>query len=144
MIRPILQKPDPRLLERSQPVTMTTAMGTLIGDLMDTRMSRDGLSLSAVQIGTSLRVVALKPQLFYGFGIIINPEIVERSQATNEDLENCFSVDDGQSKFRVRRHNAIRVRFLDRKGQEHDLTSAGLSARAIQHEVDHLEGKLIA
>lgn len=144
MIRPILQKPDPRLLVPSIAVKSATVIDTLFSDLIDTRIQVDGVGLSAPQIGVHLRVIALSPRFFFGFKIIVNPEIVERSERKESAHEGCFSIEHGAPKFMIERHAVIRVKFTDRHGTEHTLTSSGMSARIIQHEVDHLDGKLIA
>lgn len=144
MIRQIIQKPDPRLLLPSVAVKTTTVIDSLFSDLIDTRIQVDGVGLAAPQIGVHLRVIALSPRFFFGFKIIVNPEIVERSERKEKASEGCCSIEHGAPKFLVERNAVIRVKFLDRHGDEHCLTSSGMSARIIQHEIDHLEGKLIA
>lgn len=144
MIREIIQAPDGRLLQKSEPVIPArTVLGTLIGDLIDTRRKYRAFGLSAVQIGVHLRVVAVDPRGFHGFRILINPEILELGGPIVEGNEGCMSIDHGRKVFRVKRHTMARIRFIDIRGETQHATTASFATRLIHHEVDHLDGKLI-
>jgi peptide deformylase len=144
-VHPIIQAPNPALLEPSFPVNrLRDAINDLMGDLIVTRLENDCAGLSAVQIGPHLRIVAVSPKLFYGFKILVNPQIVARSERMVTDHEGCMSIRHGVPRFQVSRHEFVQVHFMDRTGQMHDLRAEGFAARLIQHEIDHLDGKLIA
>ncbi|UCG61536.1 MAG: peptide deformylase [Candidatus Zixiibacteriota bacterium] len=141
--RPIVIFGDPVLREVSQPVEeFNQEVKDLVSDLTDTLKKARGLGLSAVQIGVLKRVfivdlsavdITAKPQVF------INPEIIE-SDGETEYEEGCLSFPGIYQK--ITRASKIRVRALDLTGQPFELEVEGLAARAIQHEYDHLEGKL--
>jgi len=143
-IRPIIQAPDPRLLQPSAPVGLFMPISGLVGDLISTRLEAGAAGLSAVQIGVHLRIVAVHPKEFFGFKILVNPEIVARSDEMVTTEEGCMSIGNGVPRFSVRRHKFVQVHFLDRKGEAHDFRAEGFAARLVQHEIDHLDGKLIA
>lgn len=144
MFRPIIQAPDPRLLQPSAPVGLFMPISGLIGDLISTRLEAGAAGLSAVQIGVHLRVVATHPMEFFGFKVLINPEIVARSDEMVTQDEGCMSIDRGKRLVPVARHKFVQLHFLDRKGEAHDIRAEGFAARLIQHEIGHLDGKLIA
>ena len=141
--RPIVIFGDPVLREVSQPVDeINQEVKDLVSDLTDTLKKARGLGLSAVQIGVLKRVfivdlsavdITAKLQVF------INPEIIE-SSGEAEYEEGCLSFPGIYQK--ITRASKIKVRALDLTGQPFELEAEGLAARAIQHEYDHLEGKL--
>lgn len=144
MIRPIIQAPDDRLLQKSEPVfPARTVVGELFGDLMDTRHKYQAFGLSAVQIRVHLRVVAVDPRGFHGFRLLINPEILELGGPIVAGTEGCMSIEHGRKRFTVKRHTIARIRFLDRNGEERHAITAAFATRLICHEIDHLDGKLI-
>lgn len=145
MIREIIQAPDPRLHQPSAPIRLhLDALGELVGDLIDTRVHHKAAGISAVQIGHHVRVVAVDPMRFFGFTLIVNPEIVERGRELVTDREGCMSIGHGKLRFMIRRHQVVTAKFLDRKGHERTAVCKGFAARLIQHECDHLEGVMIA
>lgn len=141
--RPIVIYGDPVLREVSQPVDeINQEVKDLVSDLVDTLKKARGLGLSAVQIGVLKRVfivdlsaVDITAQL----RVFINPEIIERD-GEEEYEEGCLSFPGIYQK--IVRPSKVRVRALDVDGKPFELEVGGLAARAIQHEFDHLEGKL--
>lgn len=150
MIRNIVQAPDKRLLQPSIPVRVNAdgsfpeGVKQVIADLIDTRYRGRGAALAAVQIGEHLNIVVTDPNLFYGYTVLANPEITDRGKQIVAGEEGCMSIDMGRLRFKVKRHQVVTVKFLDRNGVERVVVAKGLPARLIQHECDHLHGKLIA
>jgi len=137
----ILEFPDPRLRTKASPVTVVDdVLRTFIGDLFETMYAAPGIGLAATQVDVHKRLLVTdvsvdKDQPY----VLINPEIIEKDGVTVTD-EGCLSVPGYYEA--VERAEHIRVRFLDRDGSECELDVDGLLAVCIQHEVDHLEGKL--
>ena len=137
----ILHFPDPRLRTRAQPVAeVDDGIRRLVDDMVETMYAAPGIGLAATQVNVPWRVLVLDvsedrsdPRCF------INPEIVA-SDGDEEMEEGCLSVPGVYD--RVRRAERIRVRALDRAGQPFELDADGLLAVCIQHEIDHLDGKL--
>lgn len=140
-IRQILHHPDPRLRKRAAPVTEFGAdIATLVDDMFETMYDAPGIGLAATQIDVHQRVLVLDvsgdrsdPRHF------INPEILHR-EGEEEMEEGCLSVPGIYET--VRRADRIRVRACDRLGATFELDADGLLAVCIQHEMDHLDGKL--
>ena len=140
---PILQHPDPRLRQKASPVQQfDTALQRLIDDMFETMYDAPGVGLAATQVGVMLRLAVMDcapkdapPQPL----VIINPEMFDTSDKQDME-EGCLSVPDTNEK--VARFNRLKLRALDRKGQPFELDAEGLMAQAIQHEIDHLDGKL--
>ena len=140
-LRPILEYPNPRLRIRAQPVPeVTAAVRRLIDDMFETMYAAPGIGLSASQVGVHRRVVVVDVSpdhdAPYAF---VNPEI-EVLGGTQEREEGCLSVPGFQEL--VRRADRIRVTALGRDGEPFALAVEGLLSVCIQHECDHLEGKL--
>ncbi len=137
----ILEFPDPRLRKKAAPVeTVDDALRVLIGDLFETMYEAPGIGLAATQVDVHQRLLVTdvssdKSEPY----VLINPEIVEKDGVTVTD-EGCLSVPGYYEP--VERAEHIRVRFLDRNGQETEMEAEGLLAVCIQHEIDHLDGKL--
>ena len=138
----ILHYPDPRLHTRAKPVAQVDdRIRTLIADMGETMYAAHGIGLAATQVNVHERVVVIdlseeKNQL----QAFINPEIVARSEQEEIGEEGCLSVPgiyDG-----VERFNAVHVRALDAQGQSRVIEADGLLAVCIQHEMDHLMGKV--
>jgi peptide deformylase len=137
----ILHFPDPRLRNVAQPVTeVDDAIRALVDNLYETMYAAPGIGLAATQANVSKRVVVIdisenKDQPL----CLINPEILEL-RGIEEMEEGCLSV---PGIFEtVQRANWVHVRALDRNGQGFELEIDGLLAVCIQHEIDHLDGKL--
>jgi len=137
----ILTFPDWRLRNKAKPVSaVSDEIRHIVDDMLDTMYQAQGIGLAAIQVDIPLRIVVIdisenKDTPLY----LINPEIVER-QGMEEMDEGCLSVPGFYE--RVRRAEKIRVQALNRDGEAFDLETDGLLAVCIQHEVDHLDGKL--
>ncbi len=137
----ILHFPDPRLRTRARKVdTVDERLRTLVDDLLETMYQAPGIGLAATQVNIHQRVLVIdisseqdEPRVF------INPEILEATGHEEMD-EGCLSVPGIYE--RVQRANRIRVQALDRQGEAFELEAEGLLAVCIQHEIDHLDGKL--
>ena len=137
----ILHFPDPRLRTQAQPVTEVTAeIRTLVEDMFETMYDAPGIGLAATQVNVAQRVVVIDVSEEKNQPLcLINPEIVQHS-GVEEMEEGCLSV---PGIFEtVSRAEQIRVKALDRNGDALELDADGLLAVCIQHEIDHLEGKL--
>jgi len=100
-----------------------------------------GIGLAAIQVGYQLRMFVMDcSRSQSGYKAYINPKIVEKSDETLRDSEGCLSAPGKQGD--VRRHIRIILNYKDEEGEEHTKTFYNLEARCIQHEMDHLEGKL--
>jgi len=137
----ILHFPDPRLRQRALDVeSVDDALRKLIDDMFETMYQAPGIGLAATQVNVHKRVVVIdisrdqdQPQVF------VNPEILSREGVEEMD-EGCLSVPGFYE--RVQRAERVRVRALDRDGQPFEMETDGLLAVCIQHEIDHLDGKL--
>jgi len=137
----ILEFPDPRLRTKATPVEVVDdELRVLIGDMFETMYEAPGIGLAATQVDVHKRLlvtdVSTDKSAPY---VLINPEILEKDGVTVTD-EGCLSVPGYYEE--VERAEHIKVRFLDRDGAEVVLDAHGLLAVCIQHEMDHLEGKL--
>lgn len=141
---PILEFPDPRLRTKAVPVdparVTEPAFQTLLDDMFETMYEAPGIGLAASQVDVHQRFMVIDiseekndPRVF------INPEIVDRA-GDQVYQEGCLSVPGIYAD--VTRSNEITVRFVDRQGQAQELRADGLLAVCIQHEMDHLDGKL--
>ena len=137
----ILHFPDPRLRIKAKPVlAVTDATRRLIKDMLETMYAAPGIGLAATQVGVDERVIVVdvsddsdSPQAF------INPEILTQ-EGREISQEGCLSVPGVYED--VERAERIRVRALDRNGKRLEFDADGLLAVCIQHEIDHLNGKL--
>lgn len=152
MIRPILKMGDPRLwkVASAVPESMyaSAELDALINDMLDTMHDADGVGLAAPQIGVDLQLVV------FGFEhnerypdapevprtILLNPVITPLSQDMEDGWEACLSVPGLHGV--VSRFSMIRYEGMDRAGNQVDRTAEGFHARVVQHECDHLIGRL--
>ncbi len=113
-----------------------------IDDMFETMVHNEGIGLAAPQVSRSEQLVVMECEGEGGFPktVLINPKIVYYSPQVGEMWEGCLSVDNLRGK--VTRPSTIRVKFLDRQGVPQDLEASGLYGVCIQHEMDHLIGKL--
>ena len=138
---PILEDPDPRLKKVAAPVAaVTPEIRKLVADMAETMYSAPGVGLAATQVNVHKRVLVIdisetKDQL----RVFINPEILS-AEGEAECEEGCLSVPGYYDK--VTRAARIRVRALDENGETFELDAEGLLAVCIQHEMDHLIGKV--
>jgi peptide deformylase len=138
---PILEYPDPRLRIRAEPVTeVDETLKSLIADLLETMYAAPGIGLAATQVNVHKRLLVVDTSAEGNEPYcLINPEIVLADGQTTAE-EGCLSVPEYYD-F-VERAARIRVRALDRNGVPFELEAEGLLAVCIQHEMDHLDGKL--
>jgi len=138
---PILEYPDPRLRIRAEPVTKVDAeVRRLVADLLETMYAAPGIGLAATQVNVHRRILVCDVSTERNEPYcLINPEILSAEGKTNAE-EGCLSVPEFYDY--VERAAKIRVRALDRDGKPFELDVEGLLAVCIQHEMDHLEGKL--
>lgn len=146
-ILPIVIVPERVLKQKSSPVeTVDSNVQKLMSDMLETMYYGQGIGLAAVQVGALSRVIVLdlqqdddgqRPTNFYPL-FMANPEILEKSSETCSALEGCLSVPGQQ--ISITRSLYIKVRFIDYNNNQKDMEAHGWLARAIQHEIDHLDG----
>ncbi len=137
--RKILTDNDPTLRTVCRPVPrITPRVVTLLDDMIETMRYANGVGLAAPQVGVLLRAVVIETEPGQVWELI-NPEIIETS-GEQEGSEGCLSLP-GQSGH-VKRPNYVKVKALNRHGEEYVLEGTELLARAICHETDHLDGRL--
>jgi peptide deformylase len=151
-VREILIVGNPLLRERAREVSLeelgSPEVQQIIDDLIDTMRHANGAGIAAPQIGVPLRITTIEvnenPRYPYKpkipLTIVVNPVIEFLDDETVEINEGCLSVPNMRGT--VSRYVNIRVRWLDRDGNEHDEIKRGLTAGTFQHECDHLDGKL--
>jgi peptide deformylase len=137
----ILEFPDERLRKKAAPVeAIDESIRRLIDDMLETMYAAPGVGLAATQVNVRKRVVVIDVSEEKNAPLcLVNPEILEK-QGSEEMDEGCLSVPGVFEK--VARAEKIRVRAFDRDGNSFELEADGLLAVCIQHEMDHLEGKL--
>ena len=131
---------DPALRRSAGPVGEVTAeVRKIIADMTETMYDEVGIGLAAPQVGISLRLIVISDEEGRGVQALLNPAIVDRSgEVTGE--EGCLSIPGIYED--VSRSLKLRVRARDEHGREYELDAEGYLARAIQHEIDHLDGVL--
>jgi len=137
----ILEFPDPRLRKKAVPVEVVDdPLRLLIDDMFETMYEAPGIGLAATQVDVHRRLLVAdvsqekdEPQ------VLINPEILERDGSAITE-EGCLSVPGYYEEIERAEH--IKVRYLDRDGNEQESEYEGLLAVCVQHEIDHLDGKL--
>ena len=140
-LRPILRFPDPRLKKIAAPVIkIDDSIRRLARDLAETMYEAPGIGLAATQVDVHLRVIAIdasetRDQLL----VLINPEMVE-SEGIQVGEEGCLSVPGIYDK--VERAERVVVRYMDLEGNKKTVAADGLLAVCLQHEMDHLEGRV--
>ena len=148
----IVSLPAPILRKKTRPVTtFDDELQTLIDNMIDTMREANGVGLAAPQINLPIRLTVIEGlpkededgeeipdsrQLF----VVVNPEIVWRSQDVTDGIEGCLSIPGYLGE--VERFEAIRVRAQDRHGKKVKMRLTGWTARIFQHEIDHLNGEL--
>ena len=144
-IRPILIHPDPRLKKRCDPVTeVTDALREAAADMLQTMYDAPGVGLAAPQIGLMQRILVMDcvkdPEAPPRPMVLMNPEVTWASEALNTYEEGCLSIPDQYAE--VTRPAEVRVRWMDLDGRMQEEQFGGLWATCVQHEIDHLNGKL--
>jgi peptide deformylase len=135
--------PDPVLREAAcEIVAVDGEVQEFIDDMVDTMYDAPGIGLAANQVGRPVRIVVVdiqRPECEYGLIVLVNPEIVS-AEGSIVCEEGCLSVPDYFAN--VKRSEQIIVRGLNREGKPIEITASGLLSVALQHEIDHLDGKL--
>ncbi len=137
----ILHYPDPRLRNEANPVEeVDLEIKKLVQDMFDTMYDAPGIGLASIQVNVPKRVIVVDVSEDHDQPLcFINPEIISRDGEEEMD-EGCLSVPGFYET--VQRAEKIRVRALNEKGEEFEMDADGLLAVCIQHEIDHLDGKL--
>lgn len=140
-ILPILQFPDERLRTKAKKIEqITPELQTFIDDMIDTMYDEEGIGLAASQVDNHIRLVVIDTSEERDSPLVlINPEIVEKRGETGIE-EGCLSVQEFRAL--VPRAEWIKVKAQDRNGKAFEIETDGLLAICVQHELDHLEGKL--
>ena len=140
-VRAILHYPDPRLRLKANPVPeVNDDVRRLAADMAETMYQAPGIGLAAIQINEPWRIVVIDiSETRNQLQVFINPEILYR-EGEQEREEGCLSVPGIYEP--VIRANRIRLRALDRDGKPFELEAEGMLATCIQHEIDHLDGKV--
>lgn len=137
-IRPILTLEEPILRERAKKVTRFDAsLHRLLDDMLETVQAAPGIGLAANQVGAPLQVAVI--ELEERITELVNPQLV-RASGEVVDWEGCLSIPGFVAE--VTRAQKVTVKARDRHGKEFRVKGADLFARALQHEIDHLNGKL--
>ena len=148
MLRPVLQYPDPLLAKVSEPVVeINDKIRALAQDLLDTLTTVGGVGIAAPQIGVLKRVVIIDvsqekndPDLPQEFKVFVNPVITVLDPKGHEENEGCLSVPDLRAK--VKRPRRVALDALDLDGNPVHIEGEGYYGACMQHETDHLDGKL--
>ena len=138
----ILRFPDPRLHTVAKPVAEVDArIRQLVDDMLETMYAADGVGLAATQVDVHERVVVIDTSQDRDTPrVLINPEITKRSERMVDGEEGCLSVPTIYDK--VPRHAEVSVRATNRDGEVYEFDADGLLAVCVQHELDHLLGKV--
>lgn len=141
-VRAILRFPDPRLQQVASPVTrVDDSIRELVRDMADTMYEAPGIGLAATQIDVHLQVVVMDlSEERNALQVFINPEIVERGGELAVHEEGCLSVPGIYEN--VERPGKITVRALNAQGEPFTVQADGLLAVCLQHEIDHLNGRV--
>lgn len=138
-IREIRKKGDEILRKKSKPVReINDRINELIDDMLDTMYDADGVGLAAPQVGVLKRICVI--DVGEGPIVLINPEKVEESKEQVQAVEGCLSIPGVYGE--VKRPARVVVKALDRKGEPFTVEGTGMLARALCHEIDHLDGIL--
>jgi len=142
--RKIVIEPDPILRQKSETLEkVDDELRRLMDDMLETMYSAPGIGLAAVQVGILKRLVVIdiskekekKNPLF-----LINPEIISKSKSTSIHEEGCLSLP-GQF-AEIERPAECQIKYIDYDGKKKEIKAKGLLSTCIQHEIDHLDGKL--
>ncbi|HYG19490.1 MAG TPA: peptide deformylase [Ohtaekwangia sp.] len=147
MIYPIVMYGDPVLRQRAKDLDQGTDVTPLIADMFETMHAASGIGLAAPQIGKGIRLFVIdatvmedEPDMHDFKKAFINPEMLEELGTPWEYEEGCLSIPNIREK--VARKEKLRIRYYDENWVLHEEEYDGLKARIIQHEYDHIEGKL--
>ncbi|MBV0910781.1 peptide deformylase [Anianabacter salinae] len=144
-ILPILLHPDPRLKKPAEPVSeVTPDLALLARDMLSTMYDAPGIGLAAPQVGRLVRLIVMdcekNPELDPKPMVLFNPQVTWSSDERNVYEEGCLSIPDQFAD--VERAARVRVAWMDETGAAREDEFGGLWATCVQHEIDHLDGKL--
>ncbi|MBC7143164.1 MAG: peptide deformylase [Rhodobacteraceae bacterium] len=144
-LRHILIHPDPRLKKRCDPVTeVTKELRAAADDMLETMYDAPGIGLAGPQVGLMSRILVMDcvkdPEAAPRPMVLLNPEVTWSSEATNVYEEGCLSIPEQYAE--VTRPAEVKVRWMDLEGAMQEEHFAGLWATCVQHEIDHLNGRL--
>jgi peptide deformylase len=143
-LRKIITLPDPQLRLVSAPIaSVSKDVLKLADDMLETMYDAPGIGLAAIQIGVPQRMVVIdlaKKDEPKNPVVFVNPEILSASEEKATYEEGCLSIPEYYEE--VERPASVRFRYLNAKGQTEEIEADGLLATCIQHEIDHLDGKL--
>lgn len=147
MIYPIVMYGDPVLRQRAKDIESGTDLTPLINDMMETMHAANGIGLAAPQIGKSIRLFVVdgtsleeEPGMEDFKKVFVNPTILEETGTPWDFEEGCLSIPNIREK--VSRKENLRIRYYDENWNLKEESYDGMKARIIQHEYDHIEGKL--
>ena len=145
MKRNILLHPDPRLKKAAAPVAdLSDGLRRLADDMVETMYGAPGIGLAAPQVGVLVRLIVLDctpdDSAECGLLVMFNPQIMAQSDETSSYEEGCLSIPDHYGQ--VTRPAEVTVTWLDRDGTQQQQDFSGLWSTCVQHEIDHLNGKL--
>lgn len=138
----VLRYPDPRLHTVARPVaSVDERIRRLVDDMLETMYAAEGVGLAATQVDVHERVIVMDTSETRDNPIVlINPELIWQSEEMRLAEEGCLSVPTIYDK--VERHASVKVQALDREGQRFEMQAEGLASVCVQHEIDHLRGKV--
>ncbi len=147
MIYPIVMYGDPVLRQRAKDIQTGTDITALVGDMFETMHAANGVGLAAPQIGKSIRlfvvdgsVIEDEPGMEDFKKVFVNPIMLEELGTPWDYEEGCLSIPNIREK--VSRKERLRIKYLDENWNPHEESFDGMKARIIQHEYDHIEGKM--
>lgn len=147
MVYPVVVYGDPVLRKRASDIPQGEDIKKLIADMFETMAAADGIGLAAPQIGKSVRLFVVdatmlddEPDLKTFKKVFINAQILDHNGKDEEMEEGCLSIP--HIRENIRRKDQIRISWYDENWQHHEEDFSGMKARIIQHEYDHIEGKL--
>ncbi len=150
-MREIVKVPDPILHTVSQPIENIDGLVREVAEEMLVYLRGVShitcLGLAAIQLGEPICLIAVIYNIFSSFRepvIIVNPEVIKRSDKMVESREGCLSIGDGHARFTVRRYKWVKVKGVNLNGDSVAYKERGLPGFALQHEIDHLDGKLVS
>ena len=130
-----------RHVSKDVPFPLDDKTSRLIKFMAKAMYQNHGIGLAAIQVGYELRIFIMDcTRAQNNYQVFINPKIIKTSDETLTDFEGCLSAPGKQGE--VKRHLRITINYKDKEGEEHTKTFYDLEARCIQHELDHLDGKL--
>ncbi len=142
---PIITIPDPLLRQVSARIeTVDDDLRRLADNMLETMYAAPGVGLAAIQVGVPRRLIVLDASEEEGVQdpmVLINPEIISLGEDRRIHEEGCLSIPD--VRIEIERPASLELRFLDREGQQKQIQAEGFLATVIQHEMDHLDGRMI-